>query len=325
MKRWRSTSLWYAAGGALLGCALTLLAQLASREIPREIVAYRRDRPSAFGAIRLAEGRLTGFGYAPYPTYVNSKRAEEVLRPLIDPDSGRFLVQDHALGVASSASQFIAAVERDHKLSMEPLTSALLVGDPNPGTDLDVLPFLQGSAREIEDISEIYKGLDTRVLTRSAATPAHVLAALGSADIVHLSAHAEADLSDPGRSRFHLSPAGNAPGDLSVRDILRQRLQRTRLVVTAACDTQAGLVSASEGSLGLGSAFLTAGVPAVVSSLWKVDDYATARLFVHFHRELRRGADPLSALRTAQLQELGGSNRTWASFEVFGGVAERKP
>jgi CHAT domain-containing protein len=74
--------------------------------------------------------------------------------------------------------------------------------------------------------------------------------------------------------------------------------------------------------------FLAAGVPAVVASLWNVGDRATAPLLVAFHRRLRDGRDPLSALRAAQLELLRGpapalrSPASWAAFEVFGGVEE---
>jgi CHAT domain-containing protein len=247
---------------------------------------------------------------------------------LIDPKTGRFLVQDHAVGIAPSASGFVAAVERDHQISAAPLTNVLLVGDPAPDREGNGnLPRLQGSLREIESLSRIYHGLDTRILTSTEATPAHVLTYLGHADIVHLAVHAVAEREDPEHSGLVLASSGNGPGSLSARDILKLHLPRTRLVVMAACDTNTGPVSASEGSLSIGSAFLTAGVPAVVGSLWKVNDSSTMRLSLHFHEELRRGADALSALRTAQLQELATSQArsdwTWASFEVFGGVAER--
>ena len=245
---------------------------------------------------------------------------------LIDPVSGRFLIQDHAVGIAPSASQFIAALERDRSLSAKPLASVLLVGNPTGNLfSADRLPSLPDSAREINLLSDVYRGLDTRVLTRSEATPSLVLSSLGQSDIVHLSAHSLADHEDPGRSHLVLS----GTGDLSARDILRLRLPRTRLVIMAACDTQAGPVSPSEGSLSLSSSFLAAGVPAVVGSLWPVDDMSTARLSVRLHQELRRGADAMAALRTAQLAELatvsGRDNWTWASFQLLGGVAAREP
>jgi CHAT domain-containing protein len=63
--------------------------------------------------------------------------------------------------------------------------------------------------------------------------------------------------------------------------------------------------------------------------LWHVEDESTMRFSVRFHQELRRGADAMSALRTVQLEEIakqsGRSDWTWASFQLFGGVAAREP
>ena len=65
--RWEPGSRWLVAGGALLGCALTVLAQLAARELPKESSASQ-EALAEFGAARLTEGRLSGFGHAAYPT-----------------------------------------------------------------------------------------------------------------------------------------------------------------------------------------------------------------------------------------------------------------
>jgi len=247
---------------------------------------------------------------------------------LVDSGSGRFLIQDHAVGVASSASEFVAAMEHDRTLSHRPLGSVLLVGDPTIEKSSD-LPGLPGTAHEIDLLKGIYGGLDVRALLGGKATPANVLSLLERSDIVHLAAHALSDRDDPGRSHLMLSATEGTSGDLSARDIVRLRLTRTRVVMTAACSTQIGPVSPSEGALTLSSSFLATGVPAVVGSLWPVEDASTTRLSVRFHQELRRGADALSALRTAQLEEiesaLGRTDWNWASFELFGGVVAREP
>jgi CHAT domain-containing protein/tetratricopeptide (TPR) repeat protein len=247
---------------------------------------------------------------------------------LIDRVSGRFLIEDHSVGVAPSASEFVTAVERDRRMSVRPLGNVLLVGDPVRSKDHQ-LPPLPGSAQEIESLSVLYRPLNARVLTRAQATPRRVLALLGEADIVHLAVHAVEDFKDPMRSRLLLSPLGRDPGELSVRDLLRVHLSRTRLVVLASCGSHAGPVSASEGSLSLAYSFLVAGVPAVVGSLWAVQDQSTARLSARFHQELLRGADALTALRVAQREEIAAhqslSDWTWASFQVYGGVEERVP
>jgi CHAT domain-containing protein len=185
---------------------------------------------------------------------------------------------------------------------------------------------LPASAREIESLVEVYRDLDVRALSGTQATPAKVLSSLGEVDIVHIAAHAEADLKDPALSHLVLASKESDSGALSSSDLLRLRLMRPRLVVLAACETNDGPVSPSEGALSLSSAFLAAGVPAVLGTLWQVDDQGAARFSVRFHQELRRGADALSALRAVQLEEIRNSvsrpGWTWASFQLLGGVME---
>jgi CHAT domain-containing protein len=245
---------------------------------------------------------------------------------LLDPISRRFLIQDHAVGVAPSASEFVAAVERDRRISARPLTHVFLIGNPVRST-AGQLPSLPGSTREIQLLSHIYQGLHTRVLTGE-RNHALVLVYLYESDIAHFAVHALEDDEDPSRSGLLIFSSG-ASRKLTADILELHPLIRTRLVVLAACGSHAGPVSESEGSLSLTHYFLAAGVPVVVGSLWQVDDASTARLSVRFHQEFRRGADALTALRTAQLAEIEAGSAltdwTWASFQVFGGAEARVP
>ena len=74
--------------------------------------------------------------------------------------------------------------------------------------------------------------------------------------------------------------------------------------------------------LGLSSAFLGAGVPAVVASLWPVADGITAVLMERFYAELASGQSPAVALAVAQ-RDLRDNPETahpfhWAGFVVVG-------
>jgi CHAT domain-containing protein len=79
-----------------------------------------------------------------------------------------------------------------------------------------------------------------------------------------------------------------------------------------------------EGVLGLTRAFLYAGTPTVVASLWNVNDTATAELMKAFYQNLKRGLPKGEALRQAKLQFLKGKPRSWehpyfwASFVLVG-------
>jgi hypothetical protein len=79
-------------------------------------------------------------------------------------------------------------------------------------------------------------------------------------------------------------------------------LEGTELTVLSACATGVGAVDYADGSLlGLRTAALAAGAAWCVSSLWEVDDAATATMMAEFYRRLGEGRGPAAALRTAQL------------------------
>jgi len=96
----------------------------------------------------------------------------------------------------------------------------------------------------------------------------------------------------------------------------------SRLAVLSACETAGGRVTNGEGTLGLTAAFLSAGVPVVVSSMWPVDDRAAALIMRSFYKHLADGEPVASALRLAQLETARSSQYAdpfyWAGFTVVG-------
>jgi CHAT domain-containing protein len=66
-----------------------------------------------------------------------------------------------------------------------------------------------------------------------------------------------------------------------------------------------------------------AGTPAVVASLWDVDDIATIELMLHFYRNmLEKNLDKAEALRQAKLEliknEKYRSPLFWSAFVMYG-------
>ena len=139
--------------------------------------------------------------------------------------------------------------------------------------------------------------------------------------MIHLAAHAEVDSQYPTLSRLVL--AGN--DTLTAGELYSQDFGATRLVVLSACRTARGPITATEGVESLARPFLAAGVPAVVASLWDVDDGATAELMIAFHRHLRSGLTGPAALRAAQIELLRSdddglrSAAGWGAFQWIGG------
>ncbi len=86
-----------------------------------------------------------------------------------------------------------------------------------------------------------------------------------------------------------------------------------------ACETGLGKLSTGDKLVGLQRAFLYAGTPAVVTTLWKVDDRASYRLMEAFYDNLvTRG--PAEALRRAQRATLAEFPHpfAWAAFGLTG-------
>ena len=71
-----------------------------------------------------------------------------------------------------------------------------------------------------------------------------------------------------------LTPADEDDGFLTALEVFRMKCPAD-LVVLSACETGKGKIVGGEGIVGLTRAFMYAGSPRVICSLWKVDDEAT--------------------------------------------------
>jgi CHAT domain-containing protein/tetratricopeptide (TPR) repeat protein len=208
---------------------------------------------------------------------------------------------------------------------------------------------LPGARDEVNELGRRYRRVDRAVDISGGDAFA---GALGPCDVLHVAAHAlvvdrspwdsgiriaggeDADTTttraaSPARSNAILSAADSMlvartfPGDPYLRAWRIAGLSiRARLAVLAACETAGGRATSGEGTLGITAAFLSAGVPVVVASLWPVDDRATERVMSAFYRRLSRGAPVATALREAQLEvsRLPGMAHPfmWAGFTVVG-------
>ena len=84
-------------------------------------------------------------------------------------------------------------------------------------------------------------------------------------------------------SALALTADGQSDGLLTALEIFQLEIPAD-LVVLSACETGKGKVYEAEGIVGLTRAFMFAGAPRVICSLWKVDDEATRALMIEFYR-----------------------------------------
>jgi CHAT domain-containing protein len=145
---------------------------------------------------------------------------------------------------------------------------------------------------------------------------------LRSYRVLHVAAHTRVDDQHPWRSGIALGGlSAGASAGWRASDIASRRLNAS-LAVLSGCESAGGRALTGEGVQGLSTAFLSAGVPAVVATLWPVSDHASARLMESFYRSLGRGESASAALRRAQL-ELARDTATrapfyWAGFVLVG-------
>lgn len=220
-------------------------------------------------------------------------------------DGKRYLGDTYALSYAPSATAFKFAREKK-AAAMGPMLAA---GDPDGS-----LPY---AAEEARAAARLY---GAEPLIGRAASEAAVLSRAGEAGILHLAAHAVLNPVNPLFTRIELAPDGEHDGNLEMHEVFGLDLSKTGLVVLSGCGTQLGRLSAGDEIEGLTRAFLYAGTPAVMSSLWNVQDESAAFLMEHFYVHLGRGEGRAEALRRAQMEtrERFPHPYHWAAFVLTG-------
>jgi CHAT domain-containing protein len=192
------------------------------------------------------------------------------------------------------------------------------------GSALPRLPFTR---REATAIQSLVAPSQRRVALDFAATWAAVTRDLSEFRYAHFATHGFLDAVHPELSGLVLSlvdrKGRDQEGFLPAMEIFNLKLS-AELVVLSACQTALGKEIMGEGLVGLTRAFMYAGAPRVVASLWRVDDAATAELMKKFYggmlgpKKLR----PAAALREAQLsvsrQKRWEHPYYWAGFVLQG-------
>ena len=152
-------------------------------------------------------------------------------------------------------------------------------------------------------------------------TESLVKANSGTSDILHFACHGKFELEHPLYSGLLLLPDKDNDGRLEVNEIFQLQLKPAYLVTLSACETNVGSISPGDEIIGLTRAFIYAGTPSILASLWKVDDQYTEKLMASFYRELKN-ADKIDALHTARQEIMNEPGKRqpfyWAAFVLIG-------
>ena len=239
---------------------------------------------------------------------------------LVAPD-GKYLIENYPINYLSSAS--LMQFTQEKRKAKGELTTILtqsgkVLALGNPDLD-DPKMSLQYAGIEAKEIKNLYP--QSTIYLEKEATEERAKSLSPQNDIIHFASHAELKEDEPLASAILLAKSDKEDGRLEVREIFGMDLKAS-LIVLSACETGLGKLSSGDELVGLTRAFIYAGTPSVVASLWNVEDSSTAALMGSFYKNLKT-MTKVEALRQAQLELINGkTNSDLLARRGIGGVGK---
>jgi tetratricopeptide (TPR) repeat protein len=165
---------------------------------------------------------------------------------------------------------------------------------------------------ELRALGTVYQ--DSVLLSGREATRSNLMRLAPEARFLHIASHGHFRCDNPMFSFLKL-----ADSRLSFYNLLDLNL-RAEMVTLSACQTGVNRVFPGDELHGLMRGFLYAGAPALIVSLWSVNDRSTAELMRELYAQISVNVSKRSALRRAQLaiKDEYGHPYYWASFILMG-------
>ncbi len=194
---------------------------------------------------------------------------------------------------------------------------AMSLGDPAwPNAAGEALPALPAAHWETRAVA---RELGATVWLGEEAQEARLHSISAPPSLLHIAAHGRDPSAEAGRHALILAEGNGEDGLLEAREVRDLPLRGT-VVLLSACRGASGRVLQGDGLDGLSRAFLLAGAPTVVGSLWPLPDADAARFFTLLAPHLADGLPVDHALRAvrAELHAAGVPERQWAGLVAIG-------
>ena len=216
-------------------------------------------------------------------------------------EEGKMIIEKHTIGYEFSARYIVGS---ENSTMYQQKNSEVLSFAPfsqrgyqriNAGLEgLEKLPF---SKEEINGLPGIH--LDDRSATKDA-----FMKNIDRFPIIHLATHAMTDLDNPSASFIAFYPVAGVRSEdfLFLDEIYSLNMDSCRMIVISACETGRGELVHNEGVMSFARAFLYAGCPSTINTLWKADDHSTAEIIKLFYKYLEEGDNKSLALQRAKLE-----------------------
>ncbi len=168
------------------------------------------------------------------------------------------------------------------------------------GTVEDATGDLPCASFEGDKLATLYAIPDDRRLKgRHQATVNNYRELARTVQILHSSHHAQSRLDNPLESTLILGDGCITLGQLMTPG---WRLPQLSDVFLSCCETGLGMIDITDDVLTFSTAFLSAGARSVISTLWAVDDLATALFSIFYYQEWQQGKNRPEAIRKAQVK-----------------------
>ncbi|MGF1493897.1 MAG: CHAT domain-containing protein [Microcoleaceae cyanobacterium] len=218
-------------------------------------------------------------------------------------ETGQYLIEQYVISTAP-AIQILELIARRQQQDNQFLArQALVIGSPS-----------ESETTQVADL------LATQALQRERTTKSELLATLPTAQVIHFvipSLQSETSAIN-GEPVIQLKPEREISDQLTTTEIQNLELDAD-LVVLSGDRTALGPIT-TDGVIGLPRAFIVAGVPSVVASLWLMPDRPTQELMVSFYQSLQENPNKAIALRQAMLETMARHPhpRNWAGLILIG-------
>lgn len=245
---------------------------------------------SATDIIILADDVLN---YIPFDVLQTDEKKEE-----------SYVLSKYSVSYAGSATLYLeqnkTKVKNSNKLMVfAPNFRETATSENRSQERFDMGPLLYNGI-EAKNISAYFKG---KIYDGNKASITNFKNDLAGYNLIHFATHASANDEFPDYSYLAFEDNDEHNNLLYVKDLYNYQINAD-LVTLSACQTGFGKLQKGEGMLSLARSFNYAGVPSLVTSLWKINDQSTSEIMKLFYENLSEGLSKKEALRQAKLTYL---------------------
>ncbi len=234
-----------------------------------------------------------------------------------------YLINTHSVSYSPSASIFSKSAQQKNRYDAY-LGFAPSYETQATGALREPLSNLVYNASEVEFAANLFDG---KSYIGGSVSEEKLKNNAENAGIIHLAMHGKVEDEHPLLSKLYFSPSDSEDGILHTYEIYNLTIN-SQLVILSACNTASGKLERGEGILSLERAFQYAGSRSLLSTLWAVDDAASAQLTQSFLTHLKEGMPKDKALQQAKLAYLKTATPEnlhpyfWSSFRLTGNTQQ---